>query len=267
MNIQAEATRSSLSDKERAEREARSLNASAGDLKDGIHCDKCNDKGIYFFVIEDDSGYRVSSGNCSCMKQRASYRRLKRSGIEHTLKRCTFDNYKATEAWQKRLKEGVFRFLNNVETLDNKWLYIGGGSGCGKTHLCTAAAGELLKREYDLRYMLWVDESTKLKATITDDVKYAEMIEPIKNAEVLYIDDLFKLPPTAADIKLAYEIINYRSQNPEFITIISSEKYITELEEIDSATGSRIYEMSRGNTHNIKRDKTRNYRMRDIELI
>ena len=267
MNLPRNTGSVNLSDKERVEREAAAMNKLEGDLKDGFHCEKCNDKGIFFFAVESDTGYRVSSSNCSCMKQRASYRRLRRSGMENAIKRCTFDNYETAETWQARLKAAVKKFADNVEQLDNKWLYIGGGVGAGKTHLCTAVAGELLKREYDLRYMLWVDESTKLKATITDDVKYAEMIEPIKNAEVLYIDDLFKLPPTSADIKLAYEIINHRYQNPNLITIISSEKYVSELEDIDAATGSRIYEKSKGNAYNIKREKNRNYRIRDIELI
>lgn len=256
-------TKSNLSDRELRERTVMLLNASEGSLKDDIHCDKCNDKGIFFVISEN----RVVSTECDCMKKRQALRRLKKSGIANTVKRCTFEAYEDKEEWQKRLKSGALKFLKDVETLDNKWLYIGGGVGCGKTHLCTAVAGELLKKGYDLRYMLWIDDSAKLKATAMDYARYEELIEPIKSAEVLYIDDFFKLPPTQADLKLAYEIINYRSQNPEKITIISSEKYITELEEIDSATGSRIYEMSRGNAYNVKREKSRNYRMRDIELI
>ena len=66
-------------------------------------------------------------------------------------------------------------------------------------------------------------------------------------------------PPTAADIKLAYEIINQRYIN-RAPTIISAERYLSELEDIDMAVASRIAERSRGYCLSIGRDRSKNYR-------
>lgn len=124
--------------------------------------------------------------------------------------------------------------------------------------------------------MLWEADGKKLKSIINDIEAYQNMIEPFKNAEVLYIDDLFKptkdkdgqiAQPTSGDIKLAYEIINHRYQKPGSITIISSERHISEIIELDNAVGSRIYEMTKQNAYNISKDADRNYRIRDMKVI
>lgn len=256
-----------LSDREIAHKQAEKLNRTPGDLQDGFDCPACNNKGYTFTEYGDGENWSVISMPCMCLNKRVSLRRLKNSGLQHTIEACKFDNYIDTETWQTHLKEGVKKFADEVPNLHNRWLYVGGGIGCGKTHLCTAAAGQLLEMGYDIKYMLWVDESAKLKANANKPDIYAELMEPIKSAQVLYIDDLFKIEPTPADIKLAYEIINYRYQNPTLITIISSEKYISEINAIDSAIGSRIYEKAKGNTYNVKRDESRNYRVKDMAVI
>jgi DNA replication protein DnaC len=133
-----------------------------------------------------------------------------------------------------------------------------GSVGSGKTHLCTAICGALLDQGKFVRYMLWRDESVKLKA-IVNDGEYEAEIKPLKNCQVLYIDDLFKGGATAADIKLAFEILNSR-YNRRLTTIISCEKTPEELLAIDEALGSRIYERSKGNCVVIHGSK--NWRLR-----
>ena len=133
----------------------------------------------------------------------------------------------------------------------------------------------MLSEKRTARYMLWVRDSARLKMMVNDEA-YEPALDDFRKVEVLYIDDFFKITkdgygketlPTSADIRLAYEIINYRYQHSELITIISSERFINEIEEIDSAVGSRIYEMSKGNVLNIAREKNRNYRLKDAEIL
>ena len=123
--------------------------------------------------------------------------------------------------------------------------------------------------------MLWRDDITKIKANITDAQAYAAAMDELKNTEVLYIDDLFKSGkgqdgkptlPTAADINIAFEILNYRYNNKNLITIISSERRLQEIAEIDEAVGGRIAErvMCAGYGFNIKPDKTKNLRMNGL---
>lgn len=83
----------------------------------------------------------------------------------------------------------------------------------------------------------------------------------------MYIDDLFKSgdQPTAADINYAFEIINFRYNNPKLLTIISAELTEGELLDVDEAIGGRIYERSNAITNRISR--SRNYRMRKAVSI
>ena len=260
-------------------------NEEPGDLHthDGYNCKACLNRGFIWdfeergpYVEGGEPVYTEVTRECACMKVRANIRRMKNSGLEPIIKKCTFEHYQATEDWQKTLKTAAMDFAAGVDGLESKWFFMGGGVGSGKTHLCTAIAREFLYAGKEVRYMLWVSDANKLKSVVNDAQAYGEIIEPLKNAEVLYIDDMFKpakdyngheMKPTTGDIRLAYEIINHRYQRPDSITIISSERYIAELEEIDSAVGSRIYEMTRQNAYNIAKDPGRNYRMKDMKVL
>jgi len=177
----------------------------------------------------------------------------------------TFENYITDRVWQRYIKERAAEYILEENGV---WLSVLGCVGAGKTHICTAVCGELMKKGYNLKYMLWRDESVKLKAAVNDCEEYTNLISPFKNADVLYIDDLFKTKKYAevspADINLAFELINFRYNQPDKKTIISSEKSITELYDIDSAVGTRIYEKSKKQDYCLEiEDLTENnYRLR-----
>ena len=146
--------------------------------------------------------------------------------------------------------------------------------GCGKTHICTAVAGKLLY-EKPVIYVIWPQISKKLKAIVNDAEEYDKEITKLETIAVLYIDDMFKpVPdenggkrmPTGADVKLAFEIINYRYIN-RLPTIISSEWGLEELTDMDEATGSRVAERSRGFNMMVGRDRKRNYRLSDTTAV
>ena len=67
---------------------------------------------------------------------------------------------------------------------------------------------------------------------------------------MLYIDDFLKCGknevPTKADTDVALEILMARYNQPDKLTVISTERSISELLELDEALGSRIYERSKG---------------------
>lgn len=272
-----------ITPRQRADIICKAMNNSEGDMNlvDGYECDECKNKGVVFFIVEETAPdgritYRESSRDCRCRKIRSSIRRMKASGLEATISRCTFDKYEVSEEWQRTLKDKAAAFANDVDQLEDKWFFIGGAVGCGKTHLCTAIVREMLRRGKEARYMLWMDDSAKLKAMANDEAGRSMLIDPLKRAEVLYIDDFLKivrgqsgdeLKPTAADVKLAYEILNYRYQQPDLVTIISSERHIADIEKIDSAVGSRIYERTKDNALNVADSPGRNYRTRDMEVV
>ena len=118
----------------------------------------------------------------------------------------------------------------------------------------------------------------KIKSLITEGEKYEHAVFKLKTVEVLYIDDLFKTGkdlngkiqrPTTADINLAFEIINYRYNNKNLVTIISSERNITEIMDIDEAVGGRIFELSSKKNYavNISNNMNKNYRRKAIREI
>lgn len=234
------------------------MNEQEGNLP-YVNCPKCRNKGVIYY---EKDGYEYNR-DCECMRIRRSYQRIEESGMKDILVKYTFPTYDAKTDWQKDIKSKTERFTKRPE----KCLYIGGQVGIGKTHLCTAIVGQLIKQGNEARYMQWRDDVVKIKQNANSD-EYNRLIEPFKSVKVLYIDDLFKVKkgeqPTPADVNIAFEILNHRYLNDGYITIISSEKTGRELIEIDEAVGSRIVEMSGDYFINIGHDTKKNYRLRGI---
>ena len=249
------------------EEQVKDYNNSIGTLNesDGYNCDTCHNKGYVSEKAQNEQfGYWYERRiPCKCAKTRETLKRAKRSGLGNIITDYTFDKYIVTDNWQKNLKEKAQRFCND----DNaEWFFVGGQVGSGKTHICTAIAAHYIKAGYETQYMLWVEESKKLKALVTDYHEYQRVIEPYKETPVLYIDDFLKtrqgVIPTDADINLAFEILNHRLMSDGKITIISSEKTLGEMLEYDEGTMSRIFKECGDYKNIIERDRNKNYRLR-----
>lgn len=186
-------------------------------------------------------------------------RNVENSGLKPLLSRCTFEGLTIDGEWQRKVKAKAREYVKEPRG----WFYIGAEFVAGKTHLCVAICGELLKRGYPVRYVQWLYLSTWAKAVVNDDAAYQALVEPLKRVKVLYIDDLFGgkigAKPTPGDINLLSEIINARYNDKNLLTIISTELSIDRLMEIDPAVGSRIYERSKKNC--IQLEGVQNYRM------
>lgn len=246
-------------------------NDNAGNLneKDGYNCNICNNKGIIYFLQESQfTGTKAMTvKDCECMQIRRTLKRARQSGLNNILSDYTFAKYQATEKWQSSIKELAQAFCKDDAA---NWFYIGGQSGAGKTHICTAIAGHYIKQGKDCRYMLWRDDAVKLKQLVNDYTEYQRIINDFKFADVLYIDDLFKsqvgseqsAEPTKADINLAFELLNNRIMDKDKITIISSEFLITEALEFDEATIGRVFQKAGQYKLSIPKDRSKNYRLR-----
>ncbi len=285
------------------------LNCLPGDWK-GLDCPDCRNKGIVYLVQDSCIVHR----ECGCMGIRGDLQRMERSGLKNLVEQYTFDRFVDQEPFQKKLKAGALDFLRNH---DRQWFFAGGQVGAGKTHLCTAIAVAFLKKGMGVRYMMWCDDSAKLKSVVNDCEEYERRIQPLKTIPVLYIDDFFKtsmgvrymmwcddsaklksvvndceeyerriqplktIPvlyiddffktslddkgskkmPTQADIRLAFEILNYRYNN-NCITILSSEWTVDEILHCDEAVGSRIYQRTKEHCFVIGQDRRKNYRLK-----
>ena len=229
-------------------------------------CEKCHDSG---WIICEEDGYRYSR-KCSCRLAREAEEMLRNSGLADTVSQQTFDAFKTDTIAQSMVKGMAEKYLETLLTDWGKprmpWLYIGGNPGSGKTHICTAVCGQLLRHNIGVKYMQWLNESRKLKAGVNDE-NFEDAVSEYIGVPVLYIDDLLKQKYveepkfSEADIKIAFTILNarYIMNKP---TIISSEwDLIDQLLTADEGLFSRIYERSKGFTINISRKRENNYRL------
>jgi DNA replication protein DnaC len=137
-----------------------------------------------------------------------------------------------------------------------------GQSGCGKTHLLMAIANQLMDKGIPLLYFPFIEGFNEIKSNF-DEME--AKINKMQTIDVLFIDDLFKgrIQPTPFQLEQMFAVINYRYMN-NLSMLISSEKSIQEIMAFDEALGSRIYEMSKDFTVEIKGEGL-NYRLRGVE--
>lgn len=234
---------------------------------DGIDCPICRNKG-YIALWDEETKTRYQP-DCSCMQARDSIRRLDKSDVCRDWREKTFETYRVTDKWQEILKERVQRYLADQK---RRWLYVSGQSGCGKTHLCTAALVELVKREA-LRgeYIRWIDMAEKMAALRFSDRELDAFKSRLTMCDILYIDDLFKKMRNASvserEFDITLSILDARYKNPNLMTIISSEGTMEDLGQMDEAFAGRIHERCGKHIVQVRKEAGRNYRLRKDELI
>ena len=252
---------------------AENYNAMVGDLdqEDGYNCPICKNKGNIARVEMVNDWPTKIYRDCKCMAMRYTIARMKRSGLQNIITDCTFDKYEELDPWHTSVKKRAMDYAGNP----SGWFFIGGQSGAGKSHLCTAICRSFLLRGERVQYMMWVDDAAILKGIVNEGSEYTQQVERFKKAPILYIDDLFKVQndngqnrgkPTSADVRLAFEIINYRVVS-KLPTIISSEFTLAELVDIDQAVAGRIAEMAESNAISITPDIKKNYRLRKVVTV
>ena len=201
---------------------------------------------------------------CSCEGIRKNWQHIRQSGMEELLQKHSFENFRVTEPWQRVLLEGTIAYAADARD----WLMLAGQSGAGKTHLCSAVCRSLAARQLEVVYMPWREEIVALKGMATDFEGRQKRMDRFLKAPYLLIDDLFKsardqsgAAVTKSDIEHAFELLNYR-YNRHLPTIISTELLPGELQGLDEALYSRIVERCGSHIYTVKRQSTRNHRLK-----
>lgn len=228
------------------------------------NCEICHNKGTIAYL---NSNHKMAYKKCKCYDIRKNRERMKEIGLlDFISSNYAIENIEPKEEWEKKVFEIANDYINNSE---KDSFFYGGAVGGGKTTICAnLMAKKIMQNENAMAdYIVW-DISYK-------DLEFAEngrdRLEQLKNVDILFIDDLFRSarvkPINEVEREKAKAIIDYRYRN-KLITIISSELYLSEIEEFDEAIGSRIYEMCGKGRYivNCKRDKERNHR-KDKEKI
>lgn len=236
-------------------------------------CERCSDTG--WIGITDENGIRYAQ-KCACRLAREAEQRLAASGLAEFVNKQTFAAFETRNKTQARIKRTAERYLAALldpgigDNPRRPWLYIGGNPGSGKTHICTAVCGELLRHNIGVKYVQWLSEARKLKSVV-NDANFEDRLADYIGVSVLYIDDLLKQKYSEnpifseADLKIAFTILNarYLLNKP---TIISSEwDLLVHLLPADEGVFSRVYERSKGYIVTIPRNLVNNYRLKEAE--
>lgn len=239
----------------------------------GIHCPLCLNKGCIFYVKENRSEETgeivtafVTARDCSCTRQRKYLWNLKNGGFTKTIYDYSFDNFRTDEPWQMRMRTEAWNYA--VSTDLNKWLWVSGQPGSGKTHICTAVCKKLMQAGRTVQYMLWSDILQRLEAVRFDEERTNLLMAEIRGVDVLYIDDFLKTftrghkkpqAPSDSQLRAAFNVINAR-YSVKKRTIISSEHLLEELTYYDTALAGRIKERADKNTIELNREEGRDQR-------
>lgn len=231
-----------------------------------FECDVCEDR--EGFIVKQD-GQEFWRHCEACFMKKKIQRLLKSSRItekfreQYTFQRFHYqDRPEVVQVAYMIAKEYLTNFEANVTRRDNGIALLG-RPGAGKTHLLGAITNGLLAKGIGVVYFPWVDGLNDLKG---DWETINNKVEHLKNAEVLFIDDLFKGRKVVTDWQLEqlFEILNYRYLN--FLPImISSEKSIEQMNSIDEGIGTRIFEMCSSHYVNLKGNNL-NYRTKDLAV-
>ena len=225
------------------------------------HCPKCKNR-RNFAKIRDGS---ICIYDCDCVKILKFIRAMEASGLQDTYERFSFATFRPEEPWQESMLRMAKDFCEASDT--QGWLFFGGQCGSGKTHLATAVCYELLHQGKGVCCLRWVEEINNYPAQRYTE-QWAKRLEEIKQAEVLFIDDVFRPIsdrngsdlPSAMEQRLLQEILDYRYTN-RGITVFTCERSLSNILEINEGIGSRIKERCKGYVLNIKADPKRNYRL------
>ena len=221
---------------------------SKGRPEKAYKCKECRDSGYY----KDETGQMVL---CQCERKRIAAAKLKRQGFkagEMTLAEFNGDN-----AIAKRMKQAAEKYIAEYPAGSMAVL---GQVGAGKTHLVIGIAQTLMDQGRNVVYMPYVEVLAQLRQSIFNATEYGRIMQGLKTCELLVIDDFLKGNTMPNDLSIMFELINYRYLN-KLNMVISSEKLLDELIEIDEATGTRIGQMTKGNRVQITRDIKRNRRI------
>lgn len=207
-----------------------------------MNCSKCNDTGWLLDVINNTAQV------CDCVNKDISIVQFKKAGINISDKDTSFSNFKTWNETSKSLKNTGIAYYSNYDKIKNtrqNSVLLCGNPGSGKTHILLALSNNFIaNRSIKVIYMNYREAITSIKQNMLDKEIYYREIKKYQEAEILFIDDLFKGKITEADINIMFEIINYRYIN-RLPLMISTEHKIENLLALDEGTCSRIYEMSK----------------------
>ena len=241
------------------------IRATKPKYKSEYKCDKCKD--VKVIMVKDSQTGRMVARDCDCAAKANALRYMRMSGISEVDLKKTIADYKTfneTELTQaKKIAYAYQSRFRGIRIDRHNSLLLSGNSGTGKTMLGIAILNHILNDGIPAIYVRYIDIITRLKqlqyGSSEEKEKHREEINRLKEIDLLFLDDLFKLSETTEDKKIICDIVDYRYLKCKPL-IVTSEKTPDELIKSDVAIGGRIVEMCKGYTVTFK--NAQNYRLR-----
>ncbi len=193
----------------------------------------------YVCPLCGDTGY-VNMKMCSCMNRELILAGYESSGIGNLLKEQTFESFSFDyfRSDPKLLSRAEYNFstlLDFSERFSDKrsenFLLVG-GTGRGKTHLSSAAAGRIIERGFDVYYVSAVNlfrDFERVQFGRNTDGSENENVSRVFEADLLIIDDLGTELTNQFTISVLYDVIDTRI-NAHKSTMISTNLKHAELQ-------------------------------------
>lgn len=211
---------------------------------------------IYRCALCKDTGYIIDgevAKRCRCQYAADMKVRKERMGITPHMMKMTFADfdlsyYSEEKRSNKKMtyREGAKVVLSAAKSFvcdvaagrDCLGLFLQGDVGCGKTYLAAAIANALAEQSKEVKFVVVPDFLDQLRSTYqgNTDATESDLMEEIKKAPILILDDLGAHNYTEWSVNILYSIVNYRV-NYELPMVITSN---LEMSEIDDLVGSRF---------------------------
>jgi len=206
------------------------------------NCTECRGTG-WKLVARPDGAAGSVAVPCDCGMQERAGRVMERARIPKRYEHCDFESYETTSLvdgnkWTashgkslQAAKLTVTGFVRDYPSSAEKGLLLMGPSGVGKTHLAVAALKELIRQKNAMGLFCDYRELLKeIQASYNPASESTEMgiLEPIRTAEILVLDDLGASKPSAWVLDIIGLVLNAR-YNEKRVTILTT-NYFDEAE-------------------------------------
>src|SRR6195256_1431028 len=171
---------------------------------------------------------------CDCGMEEHATRVMDRARIPKRYEHCDFESYVTDltdgKTWTAQHSQSLKQanlltqaFVRDYPSSAEKGLLLMGPSGVGKTHLAVASLKELIRRGHGGLFCDYRELLKEIQASYNPASESTEMsiLEPIRNAEVLVLDDLGASKPSDWVSDIVGIVLNAR-YNENRTTIITT---------------------------------------------
>src|ERR1700722_15144928 len=171
---------------------------------------------------------------CDCGMEERAARGMERARLPKRYEHCDFESYVADltdgKTWMpqhaqsmKQAKLLTQGFVRDYPGAAEKGLLLMGPWGGGKTHLGVAALKELIRRGHGGLFCDYRELLKEIQASYNPASESTEMriLEPVRTAEVLVMDDLGASKPSAWVVGIIGVVLNAR-YNERRVTILTT---------------------------------------------